>query len=207
MRKLNNFASVQFGNVLLNWKSILSIPISDFPACILGEPPELTADSFVIGATATYSWRNIFSCINLLRVLNKLTKWKHSRIMMLVVFKSAPILKQTLKVRHAMMQLYVLKLLKMQTRYLGRQWRKSNMKTISAIYSKVRHRLNDDWAFGNGTHIAVCDRCGCYNWSFFNCRSRRTTVGLSNWGMFIASVCGSLQQSTLFYQQHGTEYG
>lgn len=126
-----------------------SIPISDFPACILGEPPELTADSFVIGATATYSWRNIFSCINLLRVLNKLTKWKHSRIMMLVVFKSAPILKQTLKVRHAMMQLYVLKLLKMQTRYLGRQWRKSNMKTISAIYSKVRHRLNDDWAFGN----------------------------------------------------------
>lgn len=23
------------------------------------------------------------------------------------------------------------------------------MKTISAIYSKVRHRLNDDWAFGN----------------------------------------------------------
>lgn len=129
-----------------------SIPISDFPACILGEPPELTADSFVIGATATYSWRNIFSCINLLRVLNKLTKWKHSRIMMLVVFKSAPILKQTLKVRHAMMQLYVLKLLKMQTRYLGRQWRKSNMKTISAIYSKVRHRLNDDWAFGNGEY-------------------------------------------------------
>lgn len=48
-----------------------------------------------------------------------------------------------------MTQLYVLKLLKMQTKYLGRQWRKSNMKTISAIYAKVRHRLNDDWAFGN----------------------------------------------------------
>ena len=69
---------------------------------------------------------------------------------MLVVFKSAPILKRTLKVKHAMMQLYVLKLLKMQTKYLGRQWRKSNMKTMSAIYVKVRHRLNDDWAFGNG---------------------------------------------------------
>ena len=68
---------------------------------------------------------------------------------MLVVFKSAPILKRTLKVKHAMLQLYVLKLLKMQTKYLGRQWRKSNMKTISAIYTKVRHRLNDDWAFGN----------------------------------------------------------
>lgn len=31
---------------------------------------------------------------------------------MLVVFKSAPILKRALKVRHAVMQLYILKLLK-----------------------------------------------------------------------------------------------
>lgn len=74
---------------------------------------------------------------------------------MLIVFKSAPILKRTLKVRHAMMQLYVLKLLKMQTRYLGRQWRKTNMKTISAIYAKVRHRLNDDWAYGNGKNKKI----------------------------------------------------
>ena len=83
---------------------------------------------------------------------------------MLVVFKSAPILKRALKVKQAMMQLYVLKLLKIQTKYLGRQWRKSNMKTMSAIYQKVRHRLNDDWAYGNGepgaaswlTGIPVC---------------------------------------------------
>ncbi|GLH03611.1 Striatin-interacting protein 1 [Gryllus bimaculatus] len=126
-----------------------TIPILDFPSCVIGDQPELTAESLEIGDNQQYSWRNIFSCINLLRILNKLTKWKHSRIMMLVVFKSAPILKRTLKVRHAMMQLYVLKLLKMQTKYLGRQWRKSNMKTMSAIYQKVRHRLNDDWAYGN----------------------------------------------------------
>nr|CAD7402452.1 unnamed protein product [Timema cristinae] len=148
-----------------------TIPILDFPSCVIGDQPELTAESLEIGDSQQYSWRNIFSCINLLRILNKLTKWKHSRIMMLVVFKSAPILKRTLKlanalvvlsstaedgeievrisVRHAMMQLYVLKLLKMQTKYLGRQWRKSNMKTMSAIYQKVRHRLNDDWAYGN----------------------------------------------------------
>ncbi|CAG9771079.1 unnamed protein product [Ceutorhynchus assimilis] len=125
------------------------IPILDFPSCVIGDQPELTAESLEIGDAAQFSWRNMFSCINLLRILNKLTKWKHSRIMMLVVFKSAPILKRTLKVRHAMTQLYVLKLLKMQTKYLGRQWRKSNMKTISAIYQKVRHRLNDDWAYGN----------------------------------------------------------
>ncbi|KAI8424249.1 hypothetical protein MSG28_002820 [Choristoneura fumiferana] len=52
---------------------------------------------------------------------------------------------------------YVLKLLKMQTKYLGRQWRKTNMKTISAIYSKVRHRLNDDWAFGNDVDVRPWD--------------------------------------------------
>jgi len=174
------------------------IAVLDFPACVIGDPPELTAealdasspgstspttsspgiapamtDSIILGspasstvggdgtsnttcaltgstnATGTYCWRNLFSCINLLRILNKLTKWKHSRTMMLVVFKSAPILKRALKVKQAMMQLYILKLLKVQTKYLGRQWRKSNMKTMSAIYQKVRHRLTDDWAYGN----------------------------------------------------------
>lgn len=69
---------------------------------------------------------------------------------MLIIFKSAPILKRALKVKNAMMQVYILKLIKLQTKYLGRQWRKSNMKTMSAIYNKVRHRLTDDWAFGNG---------------------------------------------------------
>ncbi|CAK9826215.1 Striatin-interacting protein 1 [Anthophora retusa] len=136
-------------NILLYTESKNVIPIMDFPMSVIGEQTDACLDNFEIGGNLPYSWRNVFSCINLLRILNKLTKWKHSRIMMLVVFKSAPIFKRALKVRHAMMQLYVLKLLKMQTRYLGRPWRKSNMKTISAIYAKVRHRLNDDWVYGN----------------------------------------------------------
>jgi hypothetical protein len=126
-----------------------TISVIDFPLCIIGDHQELTAENLEAGDNQLYCWRNLFSCINLLRMLNKLTKWKHSRTMMLVVFKSAPILKRALKVKHAMMQLYILKLLKMQTKYLGRQWRKSNMKTMSAIYQKVRHRLTDDWAYGN----------------------------------------------------------
>uniref|UniRef100_A0A2K5CT89 Striatin-interacting protein 1 n=1 Tax=Aotus nancymaae TaxID=37293 RepID=A0A2K5CT89_AOTNA len=126
-----------------------SISVLDYPHCVVHELPELTAESLEAGDSNQFCWRNLFSCINLLRILNKLTKWKHSRTMMLVVFKSAPILKRALKVKQAMMQLYVLKLLKVQTKYLGRQWRKSNMKTMSAIYQKVRHRLNDDWAYGN----------------------------------------------------------
>ncbi|KAJ8269741.1 hypothetical protein COCON_G00123480 [Conger conger] len=126
-----------------------SICVLDYPHYVVHEMPELTAESLEAGDSNQFCWRNLFSCINLLRILNKLTKWKHSRTMMLVVFKSAPILKRALKVKQAMMQLYVLKLLKIQTKYLGRQWRKSNMKTMSAIYQKVRHRLNDDWAYGN----------------------------------------------------------
>ncbi|KAK2497444.1 hypothetical protein MC885_014074 [Smutsia gigantea] len=126
-----------------------SISVLDYPHCVVHELPELTAEGLEAGDNNQFCWRNLFSCINLLRILNKLTKWKHSRTMMLVVFKSAPILKRALKVKQAMLQLYVLKLLKVQTKYLGRQWRKSNMKTMSAIYQKVRHRLNDDWAYGN----------------------------------------------------------
>ncbi|MEQ2184118.1 hypothetical protein GOODEAATRI_004647 [Goodea atripinnis] len=33
------------------------------------------------GDNTQFCWRNLFSCINLLRILNKLTKWKHSRTM------------------------------------------------------------------------------------------------------------------------------
>ncbi|XP_034948601.1 striatin-interacting protein 1 homolog isoform X2 [Chelonus insularis] len=144
-------------NILAYVEAKNVIPVLDFPICVIGDQPELTIESLEVGDSQTYSWRNVFSCINLLRILNKLTKWKNSRIMMLVVFKSAPILKRALKVRHAMMQLYVLKLLKMQTKYLGRQWRKTNMKTISVIYAKVRHRLNDDWAYGNDVEARLWD--------------------------------------------------
>lgn len=50
-------------------------------------------------APSYYLWRNVFSSINLLRVINKLTKWKYARTMMLVVFKSAPVLKRCMRIR------------------------------------------------------------------------------------------------------------
>jgi len=124
------------------------ISATDFTNCVLRSA--LEEDSSESNPPDPgYCWRNLFSCINLVRILQKLTKWKHSRTMMLVVFKSAPILKRALKVRHPLMQLYVLKLLKVQAKYLGRNWRRSNMKIISSIYQMVRHRLHDDWAYGN----------------------------------------------------------
>jgi hypothetical protein len=127
-----------------------NIPALDFPGCLLCPSPELTEEGLETGDDKEVCWRNLFSCINLLRILQKLVKWKHSRTMMLVVFKSAPILKRALKVRHHLIQLYILKLLKVQAKYLGRAWRKTNMRIMSAVYQRVRHRLCDDWAFGNG---------------------------------------------------------
>jgi len=129
----------------------------DFPNCVIGKQPEIDAEDLENGDSSTFRWRNVFSCINLLRILNKLTKYKRSRVMMLVIFKSAPILKKILRVKQAMLQLYALKLLKMQTRHLGRQWRKTNMSLMSAIYQKVRHRLNDDWAYGNEQEAQAWD--------------------------------------------------
>lgn len=138
-----------------------SIPGLDFPSCVIGEgqgSAEMSAETIDAilaedsagqgsGGQSTqpvssyYCWRNMFSSINLLRILNKLSKWKNCRIMMLVLFKSAQPLKRSLRIRQAMFQVYALKLLKMQAKFLGRQWRKNNMKTMSAIYQKVRHRL------------------------------------------------------------------
>lgn len=82
--------SVQFGSlrlasiqrpVIISSGKKRSIAILDFPSCVIGDQPELTAESMEIGTNLPYSWRNLFSCVNLLRILNKLTKWKHSRIM------------------------------------------------------------------------------------------------------------------------------
>lgn len=71
---------------------------------------------------------------------------------MLIDFRSVPTLKPLLNIEHAkLIQLYILKLIKMQTSYFGPKWRAANMKIISAIYQKVRQRLtDDDWVCGNG---------------------------------------------------------
>jgi len=144
-------------NILSHIQAKNTIAPLDFPACVIGPQPELTTDLFDVPEIENYCWRNMFASINLLRILNKLTKGKHARTMVLVAVKSAPILRKTLRVKQAMMQLYALKLLKLQTRYLGRQWRKSNMMAISAIYQRVRHRLNDDWAYGNEQEAQTWD--------------------------------------------------
>lgn len=133
------------------------IAMLDFPGCVIGESPALASVLSQLWTKEIYSRRNMFSCINMVRILNKLVKWKHSRVMMLVVFKSAPTLIKALNIRNPVFQLYVLKLLKIQLKFMGRPWKKNNMKLISAIYQKVRHRLTDDWAYSNDNEAKPWD--------------------------------------------------
>ncbi|EGU13198.1 hypothetical protein RTG_00359 [Rhodotorula toruloides ATCC 204091] len=104
-----------------------------------GEDVEIISD---------YSWRNFFSTINFVHILQKLTKRKTHRVLLMVQYKSSAILKRILKVAHPTLQLYVLKVIKSQVPYCGRKWRQSSMKVITAIYLHCRPDLRDEWLAG-----------------------------------------------------------
>ncbi|KAK6910328.1 hypothetical protein I203_104360 [Kwoniella mangroviensis CBS 8507] len=95
-----------------------------------------------------YSWRNFFSTINFLKILQKITKHRSHRTYMLTTYKSSQILKRMLKVNHPMLQLQILKLIKSQMPWCGRKWRQTNMKVITSIYLNCRPELRDDWLAG-----------------------------------------------------------
>jgi len=92
--------------------------------------------------------RNMFAIINLLRVLQKMTKHKTHRVLLLVQYKSSAILKRLLKINHPDLQKYVYKALKSQVPFLGRKWRSTHMKVITGIYIYCRSNLRDDWISG-----------------------------------------------------------
>ena len=138
----------------------------EFPNCVLAKDPVEPVESEDKGAEdddenqeteiqqlqqdqePQFNWRTVHTAVNLLRILNKLVKGKHHRIALLHSLRCAGLLKRTIRLKQPLVQLYALKLLKLQSRFLGRQWRRQNMHIVSAIYERVRHRLTDDWAYG-----------------------------------------------------------
>jgi len=92
-----------------------------------------------------YSWRNFFSGINFLKIMQKLSKGRSHRIWLLVQFKSTVVLKRMIKIPQPVLQMQVLKLIKSQVPYCGRKWRTTNMKVITSIYLKLRPDLRDEW--------------------------------------------------------------
>lgn len=96
----------------------------------------------------TYSPRFFFTTITLLRLLQKITKRKAHRALLLVQYKSSTILRRALKIPQPQLRLYTLKLFKSQVPYCGRKWRQTNMRVITAVYLHCRPELRDEWLCG-----------------------------------------------------------
>ncbi|KAG9242309.1 pheromone-dependent cell cycle arrest protein-like protein Far11 [Calycina marina] len=125
-----------------------------------GSPQELDDMEYMIKEASAepitdYSWRNFFSSINFLRIMQKICKNKAHRNLLLVQYKSSNILKKALKIPQPELRLYTLKLFKNQVPYCGRKWRQTNMRVITAVYLHCRPELRDDWLAGSDVDADV----------------------------------------------------
>ncbi|KGO68156.1 Phosphatidic acid phosphatase type 2/haloperoxidase [Penicillium italicum] len=102
-----------------------------------------------------FSFRNFFSAINYLHIMQKITRNKAHRCLLLVQYKSSNILRKGLKIPDPHLRFYTLKLFKSQVPYCGRKWRQSNMRVITAIYLYCRPELRDDWLAGSDVDAEV----------------------------------------------------
>ncbi|KAH8431377.1 FAR11/STRIP family protein [Aspergillus melleus] len=102
-----------------------------------------------------FSFRNFFSAINYLHVMQKITRDKAHRCLLLVQYKSSTILRKGLKIPDPHLRFYTLKLFKSQVPYCGRKWRQGNMRVITAIYLYCRPELRDDWLAGSDIDAEV----------------------------------------------------
>lgn len=102
-----------------------------------------------------FSFRNFFSAINYLHIMQKITRNKAHRCLLLVQYKSSTILRKGLKIPDPHLRFYTLKLFKSQVPYCGRKWRQSNMRVITAIYLYCRPELRDDWLAGSDVDAEV----------------------------------------------------
>ncbi|KAL4735996.1 hypothetical protein BDV11DRAFT_173349 [Aspergillus similis] len=103
----------------------------------------------------TFSFRNFFSAINYLHIMQKITRDKAHRCLLLVQYKSSTILRKGLKIPDPDLRFYTLKLFKSQVPYCGRKWRQGNMRVITAIYLYCRPELRDDWLAGSDIDAEV----------------------------------------------------
>ena len=89
------------------------------------------------------------ACLNVLRILQKLTKHYPERISSgLVKYNSSILLKKVLRLQRDGLDaatFYGLKLFKSQVRYLGVGWRKGNISIINGVSRNIRIDLVDRW--------------------------------------------------------------
>lgn len=132
-----------------------SVPMSRDPPPETSDDPGFAGTELPTEPITDFSWRNFFSSINYLRVMQKICKNKAHRNLLLVQYKSSNILKKALKVPQPELRLYTLKLFKNQVPYCGRKWRQGNMRVITAVYLHCRPELRDDWLAGSDVDAEV----------------------------------------------------
>ncbi|KAL5033660.1 hypothetical protein BDV3_003333 [Batrachochytrium dendrobatidis] len=93
--------------------------------------------------------RAFSTTICLLRILHKMTKGKLHRILSLVQWKAAIVLKRIVRVNHAGLYLYALKLIKSQIPFLGKKWRPHNLAIVTLIYQHLKPSLIEDYLIGD----------------------------------------------------------
>ncbi|KAJ8119212.1 hypothetical protein ONZ43_g3795 [Nemania bipapillata] len=133
------------------------------PKQAVGQPtsrPEVDELGYPVNALpqepiTDFSWRNFFTLINYLRVMQKICKNKAHRNLLLVQYKSSNIIRKSLKIPQNELRLYTLKLFKNQVPYCGRKWRQSNMRVITAVYLHCRPELRDEWLAGSDVDAEV----------------------------------------------------
>ncbi|PGH17271.1 hypothetical protein AJ80_04913 [Polytolypa hystricis UAMH7299] len=121
----------------------------------LGHPTGATLPPNVAAPITTFSFRNFFSAINFLHIMQKITRDKAHRCLLLVQYKASNILRKGIKIPDPHLRLYTLKLFKSQVPYCGRKWRQTHMRIITAIYLYCRPELRDDWLVGSDVDAEV----------------------------------------------------
>lgn len=90
------------------------------------------------------SFSSFYSTINLLKILQKITKRKYCRLLHLIQLKTCNILKRIILINNKDLQYEALKLLKSQIPFLGKKWRMQNMPVISTMYRILPTQLLDE---------------------------------------------------------------
>ncbi|KNC87874.1 hypothetical protein SARC_00008 [Sphaeroforma arctica JP610] len=97
------------------------------------------------GTDTTQSLRNYITVLNILRVIQKLTKNKADRVRLLVQFKAHSVFRTLIRIDNEAINIYALKVLKSMLTYLPRKWRNSNMLVVTGIYLRLGSTLKDHW--------------------------------------------------------------
>jgi hypothetical protein len=98
-------------------------------------------------------WRNVFSIVTYLRIMQMLTKKKAQRIVLLMQYKATAVLKRILRLDVHFVQLYTLKICKNIVPYTGRKWRSINMRIVTGIYTHCQQNLREEWLMGGEPEI------------------------------------------------------